>query len=59
MLVRDVNPFGEELEDAVVEHLVVRARKMVVKHRRNGEYDDGGELRVEREVVRLAVGYGV
>jgi len=59
MLVRDVNPFEEELEDAVVEHLVVRARKMVVKHRRNGEYADGGELRAEREDVRLAVGYGV
>jgi len=59
MLVRDVNPFEEALEDAVVEHLVVRARKMVVKHRRNGKYDDGGELRAEREDVRLAVGYGV
>ncbi|KAH6868414.1 hypothetical protein BKA58DRAFT_421704 [Alternaria rosae] len=59
MLVRDVNPFEEDLEDAVVEHLVVRARRMVVKHRRSGEYDDGGELRAEREDIRLAVGYGV
>ena len=59
MLVRDVNPFEVDLEDAVLEHLVLRARKMVVKHRRNGEYDDGGELRAEREDVRLAVGYGM
>ena len=59
MLVRDVNPFEEELKDAVLEHLVLRARKMVVKHRRHGEYDDGGVLRAEREDVRLAVGYGM
>jgi hypothetical protein len=59
MLVHDVNPFEDDLENAVVEHLVIRARKMVVKHRRNGLYDDGAVLRAEREDVRLAVGYGV
>jgi hypothetical protein len=59
ILVHDVNPFEDDLENAVVEHLVIRARKMVVKHRRNGLYDDGAVLRAEREDVRLAVGYGV
>jgi hypothetical protein len=59
MLVHDVNPFEDELENAVVEHLVLRARKMVVRHRRNGQYDDGAGLKTEKENVWLAVGYGV
>ncbi|KAI2485456.1 zf-RING-2 multi-domain protein [Pyrenophora tritici-repentis] len=61
MLVLDVWPFGEEVWPAVLERLVVRARKMVQKHR-NGEdggFDAEAELRAEREDVRLAVGYGV
>jgi Flp pilus assembly CpaF family ATPase len=59
MLVHDENPFEEQFDDAVVEHLVIRAKKMVVKHRRNAQYDDHAELRSEREDVRLAAGYGV
>ncbi|KAA8619947.1 hypothetical protein PtrSN002B_008803 [Pyrenophora tritici-repentis] len=61
MLVLDVWPFGEEVWPAVLERLVVRARKMMQKHR-NGEdggFDAEAELRAEREDVRLAVGYGV
>jgi hypothetical protein len=66
MLILDVYPFDGEVDEgvlgagrAVVEHLVLRARKMVHKHRKNGVFDTGSELRTEREDVRLAVGYGV
>ncbi|PZD33427.1 nudix family hydrolase, partial [Pyrenophora tritici-repentis] len=51
MLVLDVWPFGEEVWPAVLERLVVRARKMMQKHR-NGEdggFDAEAELRAERE----------
>jgi hypothetical protein len=63
MLILDVYPFEEEVDGgacrAVIKHLVVRARKMVVKHRRNEVFDGQGGLRAEREDVRLAVGYGI
>jgi hypothetical protein len=59
MLVLDVNPFDEDLANAVVEHLLIRARKMVHKHRKNGVFNIHSELRTEREDIRLAVGYGV
>ncbi|CAA9963925.1 hypothetical protein PTMSG1_07284 [Pyrenophora teres f. maculata] len=66
MLVLDVWPFGGEVQPAVLEHLVLRARKMVQKHRNgygngngDGGFDAEAELRLEREDVRLAVGYGV
>jgi hypothetical protein len=59
MLVHDVNPFGEELENAVIKHFIIRARKMVLKHRRTAQFDEATELRIEREDVRLAVGLAV
>jgi hypothetical protein len=59
IVVHDINPFEDELENAVVEHLVLRARKMVMKHRRNGHFDDAGGLRTEREDTWLAVRCGV
>jgi hypothetical protein len=66
MLILDVYPFDGKVEGgvlgagrAVIEHLVIRARKMVHKHRKNGRFKMGSELRTEREDIRLAVGYGV
>ncbi|KAH8631770.1 nudix family hydrolase [Alternaria alternata] len=59
MLIHDANPLEDEFENAMVDHLVIGARKVVMKHRRNAQYDDRAELRNEREDVRLAVRYSV
>lgn len=59
MLLHDANPLEDEFENAMVDHLVIGARKVVMKHRRNAQYDDRAELRNEREDVRLAVRYSV
>jgi hypothetical protein len=59
MLVLDVNPFNEDMSNAVIEHVVLRAREMVYKHRKNRVFDTQSELRTEREDIRSAVGYGV
>jgi hypothetical protein len=55
----DIYPFEGEVENTVLDRLVNRARRMVAKHRRNGVWDGDDELRVEREDVGLAMGFGV
>ena len=59
MLLHDANPLEDEFENTMVDDLVISARKVVMKHRRNAQYGDRAELRNEREDVRLAVRYSV
>ncbi|KAH7372037.1 hypothetical protein BKA66DRAFT_469114 [Pyrenochaeta sp. MPI-SDFR-AT-0127] len=57
-LVLDICPLNF-VDRPLREHLALRARRMVHKHRKNGVFDTETELRTEREDVRMAVEYGI